>query len=54
MSRRPLLADGGIALFEIGFDQGESAGALFRSAGFLVRVMPDLAGRSRALAVTGG
>ncbi len=51
---RPLLADGGIALFEIGFDQGESAGALFRSAGFLVRVMPDLAGRSRALAVTGG
>jgi len=47
-----LLAPGGIALFEIGFDQGETAGALFRSAGFPVALRRDLAGRDRALVIT--
>jgi len=47
------LAPGGVALFEIGFDQGESAGALFRAAGFDVALRRDLAGRARALVVTG-
>lgn len=47
-----LLAPGGVALFEIGFDQGETAGALFRAAGFAVALRQDLAGRDRALIVT--
>lgn len=47
-----LLADGGVAIFEIGFDQGESAGSLFRTAGFTVVVEHDLGGRARALIVT--
>ncbi len=47
-----LLAPGGIALFEIGFDQGESAAALFRAQGFAVAVRRDLAGNARCLAVT--
>jgi len=47
-----LLAPGGVALFEIGFDQGESAGALFRKAGFAVTLARDLGGRARALVVT--
>lgn len=47
-----LLAPGGVALFEIGFDQGETAGALFRAAGFAVALRQDLAGRDRALVVT--
>jgi len=49
-----LLAPGGAALFEIGFDQGETAGALFRVAGFDVDVVHDLGGRTRALRVTAG
>ena len=49
-----LLAPGGVALFEIGFDQGETAGALFRAAGFAVTLRRDLAGRDRALVVTHG
>ncbi|MBT2188808.1 peptide chain release factor N(5)-glutamine methyltransferase [Sphingobium nicotianae] len=49
-----LLAEGGVAIFEIGFDQAESAGALFRAAGFAVRLARDLAGRARALIVTAG
>ena len=49
-----LLAPGGVALFEIGFDQGETAGALFRGAGFAVALRRDLAGRDRALVVTHG
>lgn len=47
-----LLAPDGIAIFEIGFDQAISAGALFRDAGYKVRVAHDLGGRSRALIVT--
>jgi len=49
-----LLNEHGVALFEIGFDQGESAGALFRKAGFDVALRRDLAGRARALVVTAG
>jgi len=47
-----LLEPGGVAIFEIGFDQGESAAALFRAAGFTVSVERDLGGRARALVVT--
>ena len=47
-----LLAPGGAALFEIGFDQGETAGVLFRTAGFAVEIVRDLGGRARALVVT--
>lgn len=46
-----VLAPGGLALLEIGFDQGESAGALFADRGFAVTVRPDLAGRARCLQV---
>jgi release factor glutamine methyltransferase len=46
------LASGGVACLEIGFDQGESAAALFRAAGLAVSVRPDLAGRDRCLVVT--
>jgi len=47
-----LLERDGVALFEIGFDQGETAGALFRAAGFRVTLRRDLARRDRALVVT--
>lgn len=47
-----LLAPGGAAIFEIGFDQAESAGDLFRAAGFDVALAHDLAGNARALIVT--
>ena len=47
-----LLAPGGIALFEIGFDQGESAAELFRRAGLPVQLRHDLGGNARCLAVT--
>jgi len=47
-----LLEPGGVALFEIGFDQGETASALFRAAGFAVALRQDLAGRDRALVAT--
>jgi release factor glutamine methyltransferase len=49
-----LLSARGVALFEIGFDQGESAGALFHGAGFDVALRRDLAGRARALIVSAG
>lgn len=49
-----LLAPEGVAIFEIGFDQAESAGALFRAAGFTVALRRDLGGRARALIVTAG
>ncbi len=49
---RSVLADGGAAIFEIGFDQGESAGVFFQDAGFAVALKRDLAGRARALVVT--
>lgn len=47
-----LLSGEGVAIFEIGFDQAESAGSLFRAAGFAVSVAHDLGGRARALIVT--
>ena len=46
------IADGGVACIEIGFDQGETAAALFRAAGLSVALVPDLAGRDRCLVVT--
>lgn len=48
----PLLAPGGIALFEIGFDQGESAATLFRAQELAVTLRRDLAGHARCLLVT--
>jgi release factor glutamine methyltransferase len=47
-----LLAPQGCALIEIGHLQAESAGALFRSEGFTVRVRQDLGGRDRCLILT--
>jgi len=47
-----LLAPGGMAAIEIGFDQGESAAALFRAQGLSVTLRRDLAGRARCLVVT--
>lgn len=48
----PLLAPGGVACIEIGFDQGESAAGLFRAAGLAVSLRHDLAGNPRCLALT--
>ena len=50
----PCLAPSGVAIFEIGYAQGETAAGLFRAAGFAVSVRRDLAGHSRALIVTHG
>lgn len=47
-----LLAPGGVAVFEIGYDQAETAGALFREQGFEVVLKHDLAGHPRALIMT--
>ena len=47
-----LIAPGGVALFEIGFDQGETAAQPFRDAGLTVRLRHDLAGNARCLTVT--
>lgn len=47
-----LLAPNGLAAIEIGFDQGETAAALFRDARLNVAVRQDLAGRNRCLEVT--
>jgi release factor glutamine methyltransferase len=47
-----LLAPGGFAAVEIGFDQGNSAANLFREAGLHVTVRPDIAGRDRCLEIT--
>jgi len=47
-----LLAPEGVAIFEIGYDQGETAAALFREQGFAVDLRHDLAGHPRALIVT--
>jgi len=49
---RAQIAPGGTAAIEIGYDQGESAAALFRAEGLAVAVRRDLAGHPRALAVT--
>ena len=49
----PLIAPGGVALFEIGATQGEAVVALFRQCGHAPRLIPDLAGRDRCVAVNG-
>jgi release factor glutamine methyltransferase len=46
-----LLAPGGLAAIEIGFDQEESAAALFTAAGLAPAVAKDLGGRPRALLI---
>lgn len=46
-----LLAPAGLALFEIGATQGESAAAIFRAEGFTPRLIRDLGNRDRCLAV---
>lgn len=48
-----LLKPGGVALFEIGFDQGETAADLFRGAFLDVELRRDLSGNARCLVVTG-
>ncbi|QPQ54748.1 peptide chain release factor N(5)-glutamine methyltransferase [Allosphingosinicella flava] len=47
-----LLRPGGLACFEIGADQGESAARLFAAQGLTVALHRDLGGRPRCLAVT--
>ena len=47
-----LLAAGGMAAIEIGFDQGQSAAALFAQQGLEVRCRKDLAGHDRCLIVS--
>ncbi|MFM7028765.1 MAG: peptide chain release factor N(5)-glutamine methyltransferase [Chakrabartia sp.] len=44
-----LLAPGGVACVEIGFDQAVSAGALFSAQGLALEVRRDLGGRDRCL-----
>ena len=46
-----LLAEGGAALFEIGFDQAGSVAALAREAKLAARVVRDLAGQDRCLVI---
>ena len=48
-----LLAPGGLAAIEIGFDQSESVGRLFRQQGLEPDVASDLGGRPRALLIQG-
>jgi release factor glutamine methyltransferase len=48
------LAPGGVALFEIGHDQGETATRLFADANFAPVVLPDLAGRDRCIRLLAG
>jgi release factor glutamine methyltransferase len=48
-----LLAPGGLAAIEIGFDQAESVGALFREQGLSPTLALDLGGRPRALIIRG-
>jgi len=48
-----LLASGGLAAIEIGFDQAESAAELFRQQGLSPSVALDLADRPRALLIRG-
>jgi release factor glutamine methyltransferase len=45
-----LLASGGVAVLEIGFDQRDSVSALLRQVGLNVAAHADLAGRDRCLA----
>ncbi len=46
-----LLAPGGVAVMEIGFDQGQSAADLFRAEGLSVAVRQDLGKRDRCLEI---
>lgn len=46
-----LLEPGGLAAIEIGYDQGESAAALFAAEGLKPSLAHDLAGRPRALLI---
>lgn len=46
---KSLLREGGKLLMEIGWDQAEDVSALFRAQGFLIDVIPDLAGRDRVI-----
>lgn len=48
-----LLARGGLAAIEIGYDQQDSAAALFVAAGHAVAIATDLADRPRALLIKG-
>ena len=48
-----LLAPGGLAAIEIGFDQAESVGELVRAQGLEPTVAMDLGGRPRALIIRG-
>ncbi|CAN5232342.1 peptide chain release factor N(5)-glutamine methyltransferase [soil metagenome] len=48
-----LLAPGGLAAIEIGFDQGNSAAALFVAQGLAVTVRQDLAKHDRCLEIRG-
>lgn len=48
-----LLAPGGMAAIEIGYDQRESVSALLRASGLDVAVRCDLAGHDRCLIATG-
>ena len=46
-----LLSSGGLAAIEIGFDQADSAAALFAAEGLAPGIAHDLAGRARALLI---
>jgi release factor glutamine methyltransferase len=46
-----LLAPGGLAAIEIGYNQGDSAVALFADAGLKPSLARDIAGRPRALLI---
>jgi release factor glutamine methyltransferase len=48
-----LLAPGGMAAIEIGYDQGDSASALFAGEGLQPIIAQDLGGRPRALLIRG-
>ena len=48
-----LLAPGGLAVFEIGFDQAETASGLFVQQGLVPSIALDLADRPRALLIRG-
>lgn len=49
-----LIAPGGRALVEIGWQQGDAVCALARAAGMAARVHPDLAGRARVVELNAG
>lgn len=51
---RGLLADGGLAMVEIGFDQAAAAAEILSGTGCAIGLKHDLGGRPRALALTCG